>query len=106
MRKVSETAWLTYFKDTPETMIDSLIELDERAILDCMIEESKQNTETDTNSDNIYSDLYLFQIAVDFHFVKEYLSQHNIYEFNGSWSAKESALSPVATTLFNFKKFH
>ncbi|MFY9260361.1 MAG: DUF6765 family protein [Gallionella sp.] len=93
-RKSSANAWQNIFGDLPSINIDVDPEPDANSVLDGM---SKG-----TNNVNINSDLYLFQIAADyhFHFVKYYLERHGIYRFTGSWSQQTSALSPDVSNLF------
>ncbi len=93
-RKSSANAWQTAFSDTPSSCINVDLEPDPIAVLDGMSKGS--------NNVRIDSDLYLFQIAADyhFHFVKNYLERHGIYRFTGSWSQQMSALSPSVSNLF------
>jgi hypothetical protein len=102
-RKSSADAWKTVFGDTPSTIIDVVAEPDSNAVLDGMIEMTTAKDRFGTNYVNVNSDLYLFQIAADYHFnfVKHYLESHDIYKFTGSWSQQTSALSPDVSSLFN-----
>lgn len=101
-RKSSANAWQNIFGDLPSTNIDVDSEPDSNAVLNGMIEISSDEHRYGTNFVNINSDLYLFQIAADyhFHFVKNYLECHGIYKFTGSWSQQRSALSPDVSSLF------
>jgi hypothetical protein len=101
-RKSSADAWKNVFGDLPSTHIDVMAEPDANAVLDGMIEETAAKSRFGTNYVNVNSDLYLFQIAADyhFHFVKHYLESHDIYKFTGSWSQQTSALSPEVSNLF------
>jgi len=100
-RKSSAQAWQEFY-NTSVPKIDVDAEPDSKAVLDGMIEATKRKDRYGTDYVNINSDLYLFQIAADyhFHFVKNYLERHNIYKFGGSWSKQESALSPNVSNLF------
>lgn len=101
-RKSSANAWLDIFGDHPSCMIDANMEPDRAAVLDGMVEATQAVDRYGTDYVNVYSDLYLFQIAADyhFHFVKHYLARHGIYQFRGSWSQHTSALSPDVAELF------
>ena len=101
-RHSSANAWKTIFGDMPSTQIDVDAEPDSHAVLDGMVENTKRLDRYGKDYININSDLYLFQIAADyhFHFVKNYLELHNIYRFTGSWSKQTSALSSGVKELF------
>lgn len=101
-RMNSADAWKAIFADLPSTNINVDSEPDANAVLDGVIEMSDSMTRYGTNVVNVNSDLYLFQIAADyhFHFVKKYLEQNDIYRFRGSWSQQVSALSPEVEALF------
>ena len=101
-RKSSADAWQDIFGDQPSTNIDVIAEPDANAVLDGMIEMTTASSRFGTNYVNVNSDLYLFQIAADYHFnfVKHYLESHDIYQFKGSWSQQTSALSPEILNLF------
>jgi len=101
-RKSSATAWQNVFGDQPDNKIDVDSEPDENAVLNGMIEMTTHKDRYGVDYVNINSDLYLFQIAADyhFHFVKNYLERHGIYKFEGSWSKQISALSPEVSNLF------
>ncbi len=106
-RKASSDAWVSNMFNSsgvvpPSTMIDAKQEPDKGTVLEGMLAESTSSTRYGTYYINASSDLYLFQIAADyhFHFVKDYLSKHEILEFTGSWSQKVGPLSPMITDLF------
>ncbi len=101
-RKSSADAWQHIFSDLPATNINVDSEPDSNAVLDGMIEMTDRSDRYGTDIVSINSDLYLFQIAADyhFHFVKDYLERHGIYRFTGSWSQQTSALSPHVSSLF------
>lgn len=101
-RKSSANAWQNLFQDLPSTKIDVDLEPDSNAVLSGMIEMTSSLDRYGTDIVNINSDLYLFQIAADyhFHFVKNYLERNNIYRFTGSWSQQTSALSGDVSRLF------
>jgi hypothetical protein len=101
-RKSSALAWQEIFGDLPTTIIDADPEPDPNAVLSGMVEKTEAMHRYGTDYVNVYSDLYLFQIAADyhFHFVKNYLTRHGIYQFTGSWSQQISALSPSVANLF------
>ncbi|MEG3921277.1 hypothetical protein QUA07_19515 [Microcoleus sp. T3_A4] len=104
-RKSSADAWQNALvNDPPVTNIDVDSEPDTHAVLDGMIEMTTSRNRYGTNYVNINSDLYLFQIAADyhFHFVKNYLERHRIYLFTGSWSQQTSALSSDVSNLIIF----
>ncbi len=96
-RKSSANAWNKVFGDLPSTTINVYFEPDRHAVLNGMIEMIDG-----IDYAHINSDLYLFQIAADyhFHFVKHYLEQNKIYTFTGSWSKQTSVLSPDVKKLF------
>ncbi|MEH6453631.1 MAG: DUF6765 family protein, partial [Psychromonas sp.] len=91
-RHASANAWIATFDDKPATQINVNAEPDAHAVLDGMIESTKRLDRYGTDYINVMSDLYLFQIAADyhFHFVKNYLKVHSIYQFTGSWSKQTS----------------
>jgi hypothetical protein len=101
-RKVSADAWKEIFEEGPTSDIDVVAEPHENAVLNGLIEGTKRLDRYGKLYVNVNSDLYLFQIAADyhFHFVKSYLDTHNIYKFTGSWSQQTSALSEEVTQLF------
>ena len=101
-RKSSANAWQRVFGDLPATNINVDAEPDPYAVLNGMIEETAHLDRYGVDYVNINSDLYLFQIAADYHFwfVKHYLEHQGIYRFTGSWSQQISALSPNILELF------
>lgn len=101
-RGFSARVWQDVFGDPPASRPDANVEPDPQTVLDGMVEKTDSITRYGTDYVNIYSDLYLFQIAADyhFHFVKDYLSRHGIYRFNGAWSQQTSALSGNLSALF------
>lgn len=101
-RAFSAMAWQQSFGDLPSALPDAKAEPDQRTVLDGMVEKTWNPSRFGDDYINIYSDLYLFQIAVDyhFHFVKHYLSQHGIYKFTGDWSKQTSALTGDLSALF------
>jgi hypothetical protein len=105
-RKSSANAWLHIFGDAPVKNIDADAEPDANAVLDGMIQATDRADRYGTDYVNVSSDLYLFQIAADyhFHFVKSYLQRNGIYRYTGSWSQQESALSPAVASLFTENK--
>ncbi|GEM_PF-3126001 len=102
-RKTSANAWQKAFGEIPSTTIDVDLEPDANAILEGMVEKTNRLDRYGTDYVTINSDLYLFQIAADYHFwfVKSYLEQQNLYRYKGSWSQQISALSPKVLTLFD-----
>lgn len=94
-RKSSATAWQSIFGDLPVNSIDADAEPDPKAVLDGMVQATDHADRYGIDYVNVYSDLYLFQIAADyhFHFVRHYLQHYGIYRYLGSWSQQESALS-------------
>ena len=101
-RAFSARVWQEVFGDLPASLPDASVEPDPRTVLDGMVEKTTDVTRYGTDYVNVYSDLYLFQIAADyhFHFVKDYLARHGIYRFKGSWSQQTSALSGDLSALF------
>lgn len=102
-RATSAAAWQSVFKDAPGAAVDVVKEPDtDHAVLSGMIEATPRPDRSGTDYVNVTSDLYLFQIAADyhFHFVKYYLEHHGIYTFTGSWSQQTSTLSGDMSALF------
>lgn len=109
-RQFSSVQWQTQMRKVnlapPENadLIDAKAEPDSKAVLAGLVETSVGTgpTRYGTITVNATSDLYLFQIAVDyhFHFVKHWLKTKGIMEFTGSWSQKTGPLSPMVTDLF------
>jgi hypothetical protein len=88
----------------PVDLIDTKKEPDEKNLLSGQIDYKPHSFDPFGKSRygtfyiNVISDLYLFQIAVDyhFHFVKNWTKKHNIginYLFEGSWSRQLGPLS-------------
>jgi hypothetical protein len=102
-RKSSANAWQNVFGALPSTNINVDSEPDSHAVLDGMLDKTSDLHRYGKAYIDINSDLYLFQIAADyhFHFVKDYLQRHGIYRFTGSWSQQTSALSSNVSELFN-----
>lgn len=100
--KCSENAWRQVLSDKPTAEINVDSDPDPRAVLDGMVEVSTALHRFGTSHVNILSDLYLFQIAADyhFHFVKHYLKVNDIYHFTSSWSQQRSTLSNDIVNLF------
>jgi hypothetical protein len=103
-RKSSANAWQAVFADLPSTAINVDAEPDGAAVLSGMVEATTHPDRFGTDYVHINSDLYLFQIAADyhFHFVKCYLERNSIYKFTGTWSQQTSALAPGVESLFNW----
>lgn len=95
-RKTSQKAWQKILPEQPNEQIDAILEPDAKAVLAGLIDNNG------THYVNIQSDLYLFQIAADyhFHFIKHYLKEHDIYQFTGAWSKQKSTLSDSIVNLF------
>jgi hypothetical protein len=101
-RAFSAKVWQEVFGDLPAARPDAAREPDRQTVLGGIVEETSALGRYGTDYVNVYSDLYLFQIAADyhFHFVKDYLARHGIYRFRGSWSQQTSALSGDLSGLF------
>ncbi|WP_369989995.1 DUF6765 family protein [Pseudomonas xanthosomatis] len=101
-RKSSEHAWRLAFSEKPVAEIDVDREPDANAVLDGMVEISTSIHRFGVSHVNVQSDLYLFQIAADYHFqfVKHYLQANDIYHFTSSWSQQRSTLSHDIVQLF------
>lgn len=97
-RQSSAEAWLKTFGDAPTQLINVQSEPDPAATMAGLIQETKNMTRFGINYVNACSDLYLFQVAADyhFHFVRNYLEHFGIYQFTGAWSNQRSALDPTA----------
>ncbi|MFY0574398.1 DUF6765 family protein [Cystobacter fuscus] len=107
-RKHSEEQWLAYLKDVqygsdrlgvPQDIIDCDKEPDQPAAVlsGCFGTPSfpLSLSRYGTFTVGVTSDLYLFQIAVDYHFqfVKNYLKTHDIMTFKSSWSQQDGPLA-------------
>lgn len=102
-RKSSANAWQAQFNEASPIIIDVDKEPDSpAAVMEGMLETTQRPDRYGIDYVRIDSDLYLFQIAADyhFHFVKHYLETQNLYKFTGSWSKQTSALSPLVIDLF------
>lgn len=104
-RKHSAEKWITEMHKVGVNrpiFIDAKLEPDEHAVLDGMIQQSTSSTRYGDYVVNATSDLYLFQIAVDyhFHFVRHWLAERNILTFGGSWSKQLGPLPHLITDLF------
>ncbi|MGH1492037.1 MAG: DUF6765 family protein [Acidimicrobiales bacterium] len=109
-RQASSEHWLSEFGPLsgvpgPDDTIDAQQEPDERARLAGLMGEPRfplSLTRWGEYTVDVSSDLYLFQIAADYHFqfVKHWLSKHQIREFTGSWSRKTGPVDPSVTELF------
>ena len=89
----------------PADVIDAAKEPDASAVLDGVIDQTKATSTTryGTFYVHVLSDLYLFQIAADYHFqfVRHYLKNvAEIMEFSGSWSEQLGPLSVTVSSLF------
>lgn len=95
-RLVSQLAWQRVLTEQPLAQIDTLPEPDAKAVLAGVLDKNG------TTYVNAKSDLYLFQIAADyhFHFIKHYLKANGIYQFTGAWSKQHSTLSDSIVNLF------
>lgn len=98
-RKFSEGQWLTQMSalGEPSVKIDCTQEPDPKAVLEGVLEKPtglSSATRYGTFTVGATSDIYLFQIAVDyqFQFVKRYLKNNNIMTFSGSWSQHDGPL--------------
>jgi len=101
-RKSSELAWKRILTEKPSSEINVDLEPDTHAVLEGMVQISTEIHRFGTNYVNIQSDLYLFQIAADYHFqfVKHYVQANDIYHFTSSWSRQRSTLSDAIVNLF------
>lgn len=109
-RRFSSEQWMFHMRGIVEQpnvgdLIDAKKEPDPPAVLKGVLAKSKAtgSTRYGTITVNAKSDLYLFQIAVDyhFHFVRHWLARHKILEFSGSWSQKLGPLPHLITDLFD-----
>lgn len=102
----SSQQWLTQMKglSQPEKLVNTKLESppDPNTVRDGSIESTNDVTHYGTYIIHASSDLYLFQIAADyhFHFVRHFLRKHGIKEFTGSWSQKPGPLSYTVADLF------
>ncbi len=109
-RVVSAKAWINVMDKlgygTPKCVIDVEKEPDTKAVLKGEIDyNSMMGTRYGTYYINLKSDLYLFEIAADyhFHFVKYYLNSHNVGKglFDDSWCRQLGPLSKNIENIFN-----
>jgi hypothetical protein len=107
-RAFSSKAWLSACDAAgygpPTYVIDAAIEPDSKAVLSGQVGKStSSNTRYGTITVVATSNLYLFQIAADyhFHFVRHWLSTRGIMEFSGSWSQQLGPLPHLITDLFD-----
>lgn len=88
----------------PDDIIDTKKEPDPKAVLGGLIEKTSASSYSRYGSIvvNAMSDLYLFQIAADyhFHFVQHFLKSHQILKFSGSWSSQLGPVAPTISDLF------
>lgn len=103
-RAHSSTQWMQSMRDygLPTSVIDAKKEPDPAGVLTGMLEKSTAWSRYGTYVVHASSDLYLFQIAIDyhFHFVRHWLKANNILEFSGSWSGQVGAVAPTISDLF------
>ncbi|WP_289018859.1 RICIN domain-containing protein [uncultured Desulfobacter sp.] len=103
-RSHSAKAWKEIIDMPEKYIIDVDKEPDEKAELQGIVKKTD-----DTSTVDVCSDLYLFQIAADyhFHFVKDYLERLGKSEFDrlpvNAWSQQTSALSPEVSNLFAYR---
>lgn len=101
-RAFSAQAWQKIFGDLPADLPDANVEPDARTVLHGVVRKTDHPDRFGIYYVNVYSDLYLFQIAADyhFHFVKQYLSKQGIYRFRSAWSQEISSLKGDLSALF------
>lgn len=105
-RAFSSKKWMAQMNDLgkPVDVIDAAKEPDDGAVLEGVVEKTSGTSSTRYGTFYVHatSDLYLFQIAADyhFHFVKTWLKSAGILEFGGSWSSQLGALSGAIVELF------
>lgn len=107
-RQHSSTQWVLEMSKlgmaAPSVIIDAKQEPDPRAVMPGIIDKTAGTSVSryGTYYVTATSDLYLFDIAADYHFyfVKSWLSKHNIMDFTGTWSTQIGPLSPLVTDLF------
>jgi len=102
-RKYSQEQWITKMQgvdiEAPIDLIDTELEPHPKAVLDGQVDyDSMLGTRYGTYYINFASDLYLFEIAADYHFqfMKNWLTTHDIGTdelFTGSWSKQ---LGPIS----------
>jgi len=86
----------------PATIIDTRQEPDPGTVLDGMLTPSDAYGRYGYYYVSASSDLYLFQIAVDYHFhwSKHYLKTRRIMNYEGSWSQQVGAVAPAIADLW------
>lgn len=96
-RAISAAAWKTQFPNNLPQEVDVVEEPHANTVLPGLLDATTRPDRYGTHVVSVSSDLYLFQIAADyhFHFVKTYLACKKGYYFSGSWSQQTSALSPT-----------
>ena len=105
-RHVSSLAWMQHLGaegiTNPADVIDARQEPDPGTVLPGVLHASDSSTRYGTFVVDASSDIYMFQVAADyhFHFVKHYLHRHEILDFGGTWSAKPAALAATIDDLF------
>lgn len=91
--------------EVPKTCIDTRVEPDPAAVLPGLIAKPSGlsgATRYGTFTVGATSDLYLFQIAADYHFrfVRHWLEVNGIQTFTGSWSKQAGPVSPEFDRFF------
>ena len=107
-RDVSSKAWVKEMTkigvSKPTAQIDATKEPSPNAVLTGKVDKTGSTTLHRYGTYYIHSEseLYLFQIAADyhFHFVKHYLKTNKILDFTGSWSQQMGTVSPMIKDLF------
>lgn len=94
-RRTSAQAWLDQFPgDDPDVGIDCGQEPDPNALPAGVVERPSLPLSLTRYGDftvTIDSDLYLFQVAADYHFhvVRSWLARHGVRDFSGGWSVAD-----------------
>lgn len=105
-RKFSAEQWVTEMakvsQTPPDDMIDTKQEPDPLAVLPGLVQASDSSTRYGTYYVTAASDLYMFQVAADYHFrfVEHWLRTHKIMTFEDSWSTQIGPVSPMVADLF------
>jgi hypothetical protein len=105
-RHQSSLAWMSSMRgeglDAPADVIDARQEPDPLTVLPGMLHASDSSSRYGTFVVDASSDLYMFQVAADyhFHFVRHFLGRNEILNFSGTWSTKPAALAATITDLF------
>lgn len=104
-RAHSSEQWKQSMRDfgLPTSVIDAKQEPDPIGVLPGVLEKSTAWSRYGTYVVHASSDLYLFQIAIDyhFHFVRHWLKHvAGIMDFKGSWSAQVGPVAPTISDLF------